>query len=383
MWTCIYSSKLHGRRWCPRKSKSLPKRKEQSKDRFSRWIWSIRWSFTKPAMDIHSPRKKENRERMDLGLPRNTGGGAGAEAERNQTCLDAARQEKLRRPLQKFAVLPQAWHETQAGTQYAGIRPRVLDEALHSDEHKITEEGHKRIRKEFLQTHEKLRVRENDGERKEAHWHQNRLQRWEKKIANWLRVRLLRGAHIFATTSPACLQHAQGKCKAGQALVCWYDDSGQQQDPDVWFVSTTRSKSSTTRGVNSSTQTQTASCWRYKTTMSTRTWKTESICTTQAITPMITCFIATYTKKCFGQDERQDSGSANHRVCLPSAKNLLNPGREAKHQKIERQEKVRFAERNRASYYKKALFCKIKHSGTKWTCFAARGMRFMGCGWTG
>ena len=51
---------------------------------------------------------------MDLG---NTGGRAGAEAERNQTCLDAARQEKLRRSLQKFAVLPQAWQETQVGTQ--------------------------------------------------------------------------------------------------------------------------------------------------------------------------------------------------------------------------------------------------------------------------
>ena len=125
------------------------------------------------------------------------------------------------------------------------------------------------------------------------------------------------------------------------------------------FFSTTRSKSSTRRGVKSSKQTQTASSWRYKTTMSTRTWKTESICTTQEITPMITCFTATH-KKCFGQDERQDSGSANRRVCLPSAKNVLNPGREAKHQKVEWQEKVSFAERNKALALQRGAFLQNK-----------------------
>lgn len=58
--------------------------------------------------------------------------------------------------------------DTLEGPQDAGIWPRVPDEAVQPDEHRIPEAGNKWIRDELLQTHEQLRVRQNDGERAEA-----------------------------------------------------------------------------------------------------------------------------------------------------------------------------------------------------------------------
>ena len=114
------------------------------------------------------PGENENRERMDVRLPQKPGGGVGVKPEWNKACLDAGGQEKLCHTLHKSAVLSQVRDDTPEGAQDAGIWPRVLDEAVQPDEHRIPEAGNKRIREELLQIHEQLRVRENDGERAEA-----------------------------------------------------------------------------------------------------------------------------------------------------------------------------------------------------------------------
>ena len=99
---------------------------------------------------------------------KNPGRGVGVKPEWNKACLDAAGQEKLRRTLQKSAVLSQGRDDTPEGQQNAGIWPRVLDKAVQPDEHRIPKAGNKRIREELLQTHEQFCVRESDGERAEA-----------------------------------------------------------------------------------------------------------------------------------------------------------------------------------------------------------------------
>ena len=84
-------------------------------------------------------------------------------------------------------------------------------------------------------------------------------------------------------------------------------------------------------------------------------------------------------QKSFGQDERRDERNSNCWVCLPSAKNSLNPGREAKHQKVERHEKVCCEKKHKACALQRDAFLQ---KTTNWTCFTSKGMRFMGCGWT-
>ena len=84
-------------------------------------------------------------------------------------------------------------------------------------------------------------------------------------------------------------------------------------------------------------------------------------------------------QKGFGQDERRDERNANCWVCLPWAKNLLNPGIEAKHQKVERREKECCEKRDKACALQRDAF---QQKTTNSTCFTSKGMRFMGCGWT-
>ena len=84
-------------------------------------------------------------------------------------------------------------------------------------------------------------------------------------------------------------------------------------------------------------------------------------------------------QKGFGQDERRDERNTSCWVCLPSAKNVLNPGREAKHQKVERHEKVCCEKRDKACALQRDAFLQ---KNTNWTCFTSKGKRFMVCGWT-
>ena len=49
--------------------------------------------------------------------------------------------KELRRTLQKLAVLSEAGNETEASAQGVGVRTRMLDGAIHLDEHRVQEES--------------------------------------------------------------------------------------------------------------------------------------------------------------------------------------------------------------------------------------------------
>ena len=166
-----------------------------------------------------------------------------------------------------------------------------------------------------------------------------------KRFANWLRALCLRGACNSQKTLQVLSRTRIVWSWTSQFMQGWRYSKRAKSWCMISII--TRLKGNTEKDANLSTPIRTAFCWRYKLTTPTRISKATNICTTQAIIQKIIRFTAPQTKRFrprwkTRQTERQW-------VCLPSAKSVLNPGRdEEKHQKVERYEKVRCEKRNKA-----------------------------------
>ena len=94
---------------------------------------------------------------MDVGLPKQFDKRLGSKTTKmQQVVVVSSRQKELRRALPEFAVLSEAGYETKACAQGAGVRTRMLDGAVHPDEHGVQEKREERLRKDLLQANEQL-----------------------------------------------------------------------------------------------------------------------------------------------------------------------------------------------------------------------------------
>ena len=87
-------------------------------------------------------------------------------------------------------------------------------------------------------------------------------------------------------------------------------------------------------------------------------------------------------QKGLGQGERRDKRNANECVCLrPKVCSILAETKKNIKKSKGTKKYVVKKEIRHAPSYNEALFFK-KPTGTKWTCFSVKGMKFMGCVWT-
>ena len=83
---------------------------------------------------------------MDVGLPNEFHIRPGSETfGQRGAAADDQGQKQLCRAIQKLAVLSEAGHEAKTSTQGVGVRTRMLDGTVHSDEYRIQEKRKERL----------------------------------------------------------------------------------------------------------------------------------------------------------------------------------------------------------------------------------------------
>ena len=201
----------------------------------------------------------------------------------------------------------------------------------------------------------------------------------EKRFASWLRVLCLPVAHCFLTILLVSKYTRSVRNWTSLFMPRWRFSTTEK----YWctIFATTSSKASTVTRVSFSILTQTASCWRLKSTISKRTRREKRNCMTQVITPKTTQFTAAQTKRTWAIWQTRWLGCKSPSV-FAFGQNCTQFWQRQKHQKIERHKKVGCGERNKARALQRIAARQKTSYRMKWTCSAAKGMRFIRCGWT-
>lgn len=165
----------------------------------------------------------------------------------------------------------------------------MLDGAIHTDEHRIQEASNKRFRKELLQAHGQLC--------------QSVFGKTMENVQKLVDIKIVRsddplfaGCTQFSNNLAGFSMHKES-VKLDKLVYKAMTILDNRKILMYDFYYNTLKKQYGARSELIYTQIQTAFCWKYKLTMCTRIWKAANICTTQAIIPKITRFIAPQTKK--------------------------------------------------------------------------------------
>ena len=127
-----------------------PKKKKKKESAKDGWILEVDLEYPPELHEEHNsyplaPEKKTVKKEWMSEYQKEVDGRPGAETPGQQEApANASGQKELCRSLQKLAVLSEAGHETEARAQSVGVRTRMLDGAVHPDEHRVQEESEER-----------------------------------------------------------------------------------------------------------------------------------------------------------------------------------------------------------------------------------------------